>query len=1050
MSRRAKFTPPAAQGLIDRPALLQALSRRGPIVWVMGPPGAGKTSLAASFLERWDGDRFWFQLDSGDGDPAVLFENLGEAFKLSSRRCKPSLPVFSPARESALNVFARTFFERTYGRFREPALLVFDNAQELPAGSSSQAAFLEGLEALPPGFRVLILSRQPPPPDCARLEASGKLEVMAWDELRMSGEEARALLRLRMPRDCSEARAADLCRLADGWPAGLVLMASEARRMPGEDGLSREVLFDFFACEVLQEARPEVRELLLAASAFPSFTAGQARELTGLASAEASLRMLARSGYFTVAHGHPHPVYEFHPLFLEFLRRQAAATLDPRTWRALKVRAGDLLARDGRILEAYEGYREAGASQEQARLIRTQAPSLLARGQHRTLRAWLEALPAGLVSMDPWLQLWLGTCLMSQDPPVSHRYLEEAFWVFERQGDVPGQMAAWCAVVDSWLYAWDDYSRLDPWIGWMDGHLEAFARLEDPRLRDGVAISMTWAIAHRRPTHPDAPEWIRRAEGILREGTHPEARLRAGTAAFMCRFWAGEHAACQLLARDMHRLAQTLHEPMALITSYWAEAGILIWNGTDLERCRYLIEAGLEEGRRHGIHLLEFMFHGHAVSLALLEGDAAQAEQALQAMEAVVHGQNSRAFLHYLAGWEAYLGGRLPAAIAHARAAVACSERSGMPSTDALNRIALADLLHEAGQEAESMEQAHQAEAQVHLAGSPIIAMMYHQGVARRSARDGQLDEAGRAHLARAFSLGRTHGLMRDLWQVPAWSSELCLLALEHGIEVDFARRLIRLQRLQPPMPPLRCPQWPWPLRVTTLGRFALFRDSQEVLFPAKAPRTVLLLFKAIIAAGPSGVPESRLCDWIWPESDGDAARRSLDTTLHRLRKLLDAEGAVVLREGRLGIDPARCWVDAHGFETLLEHPKDGELELALALYQGPFLEDLDTPWARSCRAALEERFLRGILAQGQRFEERSDLPAAIACYERGLEAVPLSEELYRRLMAAHGSRGHAAEALRTYERCQAALRHGLGLEPSRDTEALARTLRREPLRTRR
>jgi DNA-binding SARP family transcriptional activator len=291
--------------------------------------------------------------------------------------------------------------------------------------------------------------------------------------------------------------------------------------------------------------------------------------------------------------------------------------------------------------------------------------------------------------------------------------------------------------------------------------------------------------------------------------------------------------------------------------------------------------------------------------------------------------------------------------------------------------------------------------------------------------------------------------LLRDLWQVPAWSSQVCLLALEHGLEVEFAHRLIRTQGLQPAVPPLRCPRWPWPLRVTTLGRFAILRDGRELLFPAKAPRTVLLLFNAIIAAGPSGIPESRLCDGIWPEADGDAARRSLDTTLHRLRKLLGVEGAVILREGRLGIDPARCWVDAHGFEALLEHSDDDPLEKALALYQGPFLEDLDEPWACGYRDALEEKFLKGILALGHRLERRSDLPSAIACYERGLEAVPLSEELYRRLMAAHGARGHSAEALRIYERCQAALKRGLGLEPSRDTEALARTLRTETSRVR-
>lgn len=1053
MTRRAKFTPPDTQGLIDRPALVRRLLRRGsgPVTWIVGPPGAGKTSLAVNVLRRWEGDCFWFQLDAGDGDPAVLFENLVEAFRLSSRRRTPALPGFSPAWEASLPVHARAFFERGYARFKGPTLVVLDNIQDLPSDSSSLAALLEGLEVLPPGFRVLALSRQTPPPGCARLEASGKLDVMVWEELKMCGEEARALLRQRMPRDSGQERLADLCRLADGWPAGLVLMASEAKRLPlsGADGLSREVLFDFFACEVLQRARPEVRELLLGSSAFPSFTADQARELTGLSSAEASLRMLARSGHFTTAHGHPHPVYEFHPLFREFLHRQAAQALGPEAWRDLRQRAAHMLAQEGRVLEAYEGYRDAGAFDAQAHLIRTQAASMLERGQHQTLLAWLEALPAEVTGSDPWLRLWLGTGLMGQDPPASHRHLEQAFEAFGRAGDVAGQMMAWCAVVDSWLYAWDDYSSLDRWIEWMDGHLETFTGLEDPRLRDMVAISMTWAIAHRRPTHRDAADWVRRAEEILREGVHPQARLRAGTAAFMFRFWAGEHAACQLLARDMHRLAQALHEPMALITSYWAEAGILIWNGTDLERCRTLIEAGLEEGRKQGIHLLDFMFHGHAVSLALMEGDQDRARRALEAMEAVVHGQNSRSFLHYLSGWEAFVSGRLPAAIAHAKAAVDCSERSGMPSTEALNRMALADLLHEAGQEEASREQARLAEAQVALTGSPIIEMMFHQGMARRSARRGRLEDAGRAHLARAFTLGRSHGLVQALWQVPAWTSQLCLLALEHGIEADFARHVIRVQGLAPSVPPLACPQWPWPLRVTTLGRFAIARDGQEFLFPAKAPRTVLLLFKAIIAAGPSGIPESRLCDWIWPEADGDAARGSLDTTLHRLRKLLGVEGAVILREGRLEIDPAHCWVDAHGFEILLEQPMEGLREKALALYHGAFLEDLDEPWARSCRDSLQEKYLKAVLAQGRQLEDRSDFPSAIACYEGGLEAVPLSEELYRRLMTVHGANGHPTEAMRIYARCRSVLRGGLDMEPSRDTELLAHKVRTEAGRAR-
>ncbi|MCK7497369.1 MAG: hypothetical protein MZW92_46165 [Comamonadaceae bacterium] len=60
------------------------------------------------------------------------------------------------------------------------------------------------------------------------------------------------------------------------------------------------------------------------------------------------------------------------------------------------------------------------------------------------------------------------------------------------------------------------------------------------------------------------------------------------------------------------------------------------------------------------------------------------------------------------------------------------------------------------------------------------------------------------------------------------------------------------------------------------------------------------------------------LAELLWPEADGDAAQRAFDTTLHRLRKLLGHERAVVLSEGRLSLNPTVCWVDAWTLERLI------------------------------------------------------------------------------------------------------------------------------------
>ena len=43
------------------------------------PPGAGKTTLASSYVDARELRHLWFQLDAGDADPATFFHYLGVA-----------------------------------------------------------------------------------------------------------------------------------------------------------------------------------------------------------------------------------------------------------------------------------------------------------------------------------------------------------------------------------------------------------------------------------------------------------------------------------------------------------------------------------------------------------------------------------------------------------------------------------------------------------------------------------------------------------------------------------------------------------------------------------------------------------------------------------------------------------------------------------------------------------------------------------------------------------------------------------------------------------
>jgi DNA-binding SARP family transcriptional activator len=201
----------------------------------------------------------------------------------------------------------------------------------------------------------------------------------------------------------------------------------------------------------------------------------------------------------------------------------------------------------------------------------------------------------------------------------------------------------------------------------------------------------------------------------------------------------------------------------------------------------------------------------------------------------------------------------------------------------------------------------------------------------------------------------------------------------------------------------------------------------------------------------------STLIESLWPDAEGDSARVSFDSNLHRLRKLIGIDDVLVLTEGKLSLDPSRCWVDVWAFEALVtridstahQPPGGADVnhgELAkelLRLYSGHFIEkDSQEPWVLATRDRLAAKFLRAVTHLGARLEQNKEWEEAAALYSRALELDNLAEALYRRLMVSYRELGETAEALKVYRRCRDMLSIVLGLSPSPETEAIRGTLR--------
>jgi DNA-binding SARP family transcriptional activator len=207
-------------------------------------------------------------------------------------------------------------------------------------------------------------------------------------------------------------------------------------------------------------------------------------------------------------------------------------------------------------------------------------------------------------------------------------------------------------------------------------------------------------------------------------------------------------------------------------------------------------------------------------------------------------------------------------------------------------------------------------------------------------------------------------------------------------------------------------------------------------------------------------VPEDLIFEALWPDLSATSARRSLQVSVSRLRRVLDPPGAErsairsADRTYRLSLGE-RDVVDAEEFRfaaaaAMNERGADRRrlLEHARSLWSGePLPEERYSDWATSYREQLvdgEIALLTALIELQRRAGEHSE--AAQAAREL-VDLDPLNEDGHRALMTSYARTGRRGHALRQYLECRRALIDALGVEPAEETSRLqAKILAGEPI----
>jgi LuxR family maltose regulon positive regulatory protein len=416
MPRRTTFRPPLPQGHVARPALCERLAAAGGhLLLLCAPAGFGKSSLAVEFCQNlpaaWKS--LWLSLDRRDADAGRFLERLLEGLQLHFPEIGSPAALLLGMRQRhqpfAFEHWLEGLFEelRPCLSMQRPLLLVLDD-YHLAQGEVLDACLQFLLQQRPEGLQVLVTSRQRPAWQLARMRLHGQLLELGEQDLRLSHDEAIAVL----GRQASELPAPALRALiqrSEGWVAGLrfwQLAAGQAapqnpmsQRLNGSEGLLRDYLLE----EVVDRLPPDIQAFLYDTACQDRFCMGLCDAMRDSHDSAAMLAYLKAHQVFLVPLDEKGEWFRYHHLFSDLLRSRQGAdiSVQPAT---LHLRACGWFGQQGLLDEAVEQALRAGHLDVAANLVQNLSEEqLLAEQNVGMLLRWKMDLPDSLLVSTPRL-----------------------------------------------------------------------------------------------------------------------------------------------------------------------------------------------------------------------------------------------------------------------------------------------------------------------------------------------------------------------------------------------------------------------------------------------------------------------------------------------------------------------------------------------------------------------------------------------------------------------------------------------------------------------
>lgn len=567
------------------------------------------------------------------------------------------------------------------------------------------------------------------------------------------------------------------------------------------------------------------------------------------------------------------------------------------------------------------------------------------------------------------------------NPLQSHSLFEKAFKIFMAEGAAEGSYLAWAGIVEVSCFAFDGFDQTETRLSLLNELVDKFKGFPSDEIEGNVATMAVHAALLKGIVHPDLERWSEKSFS-LRERLNGPSRIILLMNLAVLGLWRGDFCMIENSIKALQPFENASEFARVLKSVLGLFAFVFFGHGTSRDGLD-VAAITLEFSESTGIHVWDGLVLEHASIIANMSGDYAAAGRWLALLEKLssTAGPWAEYCYHFASSFDALVSRDLPKAEDQCGRALVIAEKLDVRWARLVSHRLMCLILTEERKLDLAQKHISSAIGVARKENLPYFEFFSRFVEAYHCLKAGQRLKAI-GILRGTLSWMRGHGVF-NCSTVPFEIQALLLTtALDEGIETDYVREYI-CRRGIPPLPDSVSEKWPWPLKIYTMGRFVIEKGGKPLMFAGKLPRKPLAVLKAVIASsGKASI--TKLSDELWPEVEGDAARRSCDIALYRLRQIIGVNGAITTNGGSLGLTPRFVWVDAWALDNLLEQAgmlkggngsarARGLADEAIGLYKGHFLPDDDEPWTAAMRERLRAGFLRLLAISGKKREFSSE-----------------------------------------------------------------------------